>query len=347
LTLALVIIVIFIFLRDVWAWSFQPGAAVRIAFSVMYFLNYSLDNLSMMALILSVGFVVDDAIVMLENIFRHVEMGQAPLEASLVGSREIGFTIVSMTLSLAAVFIPVLFMGGVLGRLFREFSVTICVAILISGLVSVTLTPMLCSRFLKAPRRHGQAGGRMRLYHLTERVFEKWLRGYDRTLQIVMRHRPATMGAFVLVLISTGLLFAVVQKGFIPDQDASQIAVVTEAAQGTAYGKLVEYQDRVADIIRRDPNVEGLVSTIGGNASMTLGGPNLGQIVVTLKPRSERKELVGDIIETLRPQVAQVAGMDVFMQNPPTIRIGGAETISIDAMRSALSTTQLASSSEP
>ncbi|HEV3217739.1 MAG TPA: efflux RND transporter permease subunit [Vicinamibacterales bacterium] len=325
LTLGLVIMVIFLFLRNVWATAI-PSLALPFSiigtFSVMYFLNYSLDNLSMMALILSVGFVVDDAIVMLENIYRHVEMGEEPLEASLVGSREIGFTIVSMTLSLAAVFIPVLFMGGVLGRLFREFAVTICVAILISGVVSVTLTPMLCSRFLKKPKKHGEAGGRSRFYDVTERAFQSWLNGYDRTLQIVMRHRPVTMVAFALVLISTAVLFVIVPKGFIPDQDTSQIAVTTEAAQGTSYDKLVEYQDKVANIIRLDPNVEGLVSTIGGNAAMTLGGPNLGQIVVTLKPRNERKESADAIIQRLRPEIDKVIGMQAYLQNPPTIRIG-------------------------
>src|ERR1700730_6129856 len=241
LTLALVIFVIFVFLRNVWA-TVIPSLALPFSiigtFSVMYFLNYSLDNLSMMALILSVGFVVEDAIVMLENIYRHVEMGDAPLEASLSGSREIGFTIVSMTLSLAAVFIPVLFMGGVLGRLFREFSVTICVAILISGVVSVTLTPMLCSRFLKAPSKHGEG----RFARATEKGFQWLLNGYDRTLRIVLRHRPATMVAFVVVLALTVVLFVLVPKGFIPEQDTDQIAVTTEAAQGTSYDKLVEYQ---------------------------------------------------------------------------------------------------------
>src|SRR5499427_4584906 len=290
LTLALVIMVIFVFLRNVWA-TVIPSLALPFSiigtFAIMYMLGYSLDNLSMMALILSVGFVVDDAIVMLENIYRHVEMGEDPLTASLVGSREIGFTIVSMTLSLAAVFIPVLFMGGVLGRLFREFSVTICVAILISGVVSVTLTPMLCSRFLKKPHKHGES----RFGVATERAFEWMLGGYDRTLRIVLRHRPATMLAFVLVLMATAALFIVVPKGFIPDQDTDQIAVTTEAAQGTSYDKLVEYQGQIAEIISHDPNVEGLVSTIGGTASQTLGGPNLGQIVVHLKPRSDRKEL--------------------------------------------------------
>src|SRR6267154_1460187 len=278
LTLALVIMVIFVFLRNVWA-TVIPSLALPFSiigtFAVMYMRGYSLDNLSMMALILSVGFVVDDAIVMLENIYRHVELGEDPLTASLVGSREIGFTIVSMTLSLAAVFIPVLFMGGVLGRLFREFSVTICVAILISGVVSVTLTPMLCSRFLKKPK-HGHESSN-RFYVATERYFQALLNGYDRTLQVVLRHRAATMAAFAVVLLATGALFVIVPKGFIPDQDTDQIAITTEAAQGTSYDKLVEYQGQVSDIIRQNPNVVALVSTIGGNAANTLGGLNLGQ----------------------------------------------------------------------
>jgi HAE1 family hydrophobic/amphiphilic exporter-1 len=322
MTLGLVIMVIFVFLRNVWA-TVIPSLALPFSiigtFAVMYMLGYSLDNLSMMALILSVGFVVDDAIVMLENIYRHVEMGEDPLTASLVGSREIGFTIVSMTLSLAAVFIPVLFMGGVLGRLFREFSVSICVAILISGVVSVTLTPMLCSRFLKKPSGHGEN----RFGRATESAFEWLLGGYDRTLQLVLRHRAFTMAASVCVLLATAYLFVIVPKGFIPEQDTDQIAVTTEASQGTAFDKLVEYQSQVSDIIRRDPNVEGLVSTIGGSAAANLGGPNLGQIVVHLKPRSERKELATDIIAKLRPQVAMVPGIEVYMQNPPTVRIGG------------------------
>jgi hydrophobic/amphiphilic exporter-1 (mainly G- bacteria), HAE1 family len=323
LTLGLVILVIFVFLRNAWA-TIIPSLALPFSiigtFAVMYMLGYSLDNLSMMALILSVGFVVDDAIVMLENIYRHVESGTEPLMASLVGSKEIGFTIVSMTLSLAAVFIPVLFMGGVLGRLFREFSVTICVAILISGIVSVTLTPMLCSRFLRKPSTDRAGKG---LGHATEQGFN-WLLGvYDRTLQVVLRRRLVTIVGFVFVLIMTGVLFVLVPKGFIPEQDTDQIAVTTEAAQGTAYDKLVEYQGKVAEIIRSDPNVEGLVSTIGGSAAQTLGGPNLGQLVVHLKPRGDRSELAASIIERLRPELAQVPGMKVYLQNPPTIRIGG------------------------
>jgi HAE1 family hydrophobic/amphiphilic exporter-1 len=326
LTLGLVILVIFVFLRNVWA-TVIPSLALPFSivgtFAVMYMLGYSLDNLSMMALILSVGFVVDDAIVMLENIYRHVEHGEDPLKASLDGSREIGFTIVSMTLSLAAVFIPVLFMGGVLGRLFREFSVTICVAILISGVVSVTLTPMLCSRFLKRPSHGGAPTLLTRFMASTERWFDAMLRFYDRTLQWALRYRGTTVAAAAVVLVGTGALFVIVPKGFIPDQDTDQITVTTEAAQGTSYDNLVRYQRMVSTIIGQDPAVARLVSTVGGSASNTLGGPNLGQIVVTLVPRHDRPVLVNDVIERLRPKLAGLPGMQVFMQNPPTVRIGG------------------------
>jgi hydrophobic/amphiphilic exporter-1 (mainly G- bacteria), HAE1 family len=322
LTLGLVIAVIFLFLRNVSA-TIIPSLALPFSiigtFSVMYLLKYSLDNLSMMALILSVGFVVDDAIVMLENIFRHMEMGKKPLVASLVGSKEIGFTIVSMTLSLAAVFIPVLFLGGILGRLFREFSVTICVAILISGLVSVTLTPMLCSRFLRAPGHHEHGW----FYHITERFFEGLLHAYDATLKVCLRHRVFTMATFFIVLGATAWMFMDIPKGFIPDQDTDQISVTTEALQGTSYYQMVDYQKQVADIVRQDPNVEALMSTVGGTAAQTVGGPNFGQLLVRLKPRAQRKEGVNEIIHDLQPKLAEVPGMKVYLQNPPTIRIGG------------------------
>jgi len=328
LTLGLVITVIFLFLRNVSA-TVIPSLALPFSiigtFSVMYLLHYSLDNLSMMALILSVGFVVDDAIVMLENIFRHMEMGKKPLMASLVGSREIGFTIVSMTLSLAAVFIPVLFMAGILGRLFREFSVTICVAILISGVVSVTLTPMLCSRFLKAPEHHKRSA----LYRLTERFFDGMLRAYDLTLQFVLRHRVLTMFAGGAVLAATVYMFMVIPKGFIPDQDTDQLSVITEAAQGTSFLEMAKYQSVVADIIKQNPNVAALMSTVGGTGASTLGGPNYGEMVVRLKPRDERKELVNQIIDDLRPKVSNIPGMKVYLQNPPTIQIGGQVTKSL------------------
>src|SRR5215471_14731654 len=328
LTLALVITAIFSFLRNVSA-TVIPTLALPSpiigTFSVMYLLHYSLDNLSMMALILSVGFVVDDAIVMLENIFRHMELGKRPLVASLVGSSEIGFTIVSMTLSLAAVFIPVLFMGGILGRLFREFAVTICVAILISGVVSVTLTPMLCSRFLRAPEHSKRSW----FYRVTERFFEAMLRVYDRTLQVVLRYRPATMATFVLVLAATGYLFIKIPKGFIPDQDTDQLLVITEAAQGTSFYEMSRYQRIVADIVKRNPNVEALMSTVGGTEASTLGGPNYGEMIVRLKPRAQRKQLVNQIIDDLRPKVSGIPGMKVYLQNPPTIQIGGQVTKSL------------------
>jgi HAE1 family hydrophobic/amphiphilic exporter-1 len=322
LTLGLVIAVIFLFLRNVSA-TIIPSLALPFSivgtFAVMYLLKYSLDNLSMMALILSVGFVVDDAIVMLENIFRHMEMGERPLAASLVGSKEIGFTIVSMTLSLAAVFIPVLFMGGILGRLFREFSVTICVSILISGIVSVTLTPMLCSRFLKAPD-HKTRGW---FYRSTEKFFEGMLHAYDATLKMVLRQRGLTMVFSTLVLIATVYLFIKIPKGFIPDQDTDQLQVTTEALQGTSFYQMREYQKVIAHMVSQNPNVEALMSTVGGTAATTIGGPNFGQLVVHLKPRNSRKQSVKDIINDLRPKLAEIPGMKVYLQNPPTIRIGG------------------------
>jgi HAE1 family hydrophobic/amphiphilic exporter-1 len=254
LTLGLVIMVIFLFLRNVSA-TIIPSLALPFSiigtFAVMYLLDYSLDNLSMMALILSVGFVVDDAIVMLENIVRHIEMGKAPMEAAFTGAREIGFTIVSMTFSLAAVFIPVLFMGGVLGRLFREFAVTICVAVLISGVVSVTLTPMLCSRFLKAS--HGASHGWF--YRTTERFFEWLLRIYGVSLDAVLRYRMVTVFFFVALLAATVWIFQRIPKGFIPDQDADQIIAFTEATEGTSYYQMVEHQRQVAGIVARNPHV--------------------------------------------------------------------------------------------
>jgi HAE1 family hydrophobic/amphiphilic exporter-1 len=328
LTLGLVVAVIFLFLRNISA-TIIPSLALPFSiigtFAVMYLLNYSLDNLSMMALILSIGFVVDDAIVMLENIVRHIEMGEEPLAASLKASGEIGFTIVSMTLSLAAVFIPVLFMGGVLGRLFKEFSVTICVAILISGVVSVTLTPMLCSRFLRSVHQ-GKHGW---VYRATEKFFQGMLWVYDRSLQWVLRYRPLTMATFVIVLGATVYMFMKIPKGFIPDQDTDQLLVNTEAAQGTSFYQIVELQKRVAEVIAEDPNVDALMSSVGGATSSTMGGPNYGQIVVHLKPRHERTLLVNDVIKDLRPKLSGFPGMKVYPQNPPTIRIGGQVTKSL------------------
>jgi HAE1 family hydrophobic/amphiphilic exporter-1 len=227
-----------------------------------------------------------------------------------------------MTLSLAAVFIPVLFMGGVLGRLFKEFAVTICVAILISGVVSVTLTPMLCSRFLRPPsqQRHGA------LYRGTEWLLEKMLLVYEVSLSWVLRHRAPTLAVFVITLVATVWMFIVIPKGFIPDQDTDQMVVVTEAAQGTSYFKMVDHQQEVAKALQQNPNVDSLVSNVGGTASTTLGGPNFGQMVVHLKPRRERELLVNDIIKDLRVKLADFPGMRVFLQNPPTVQLGGQVT---------------------
>ena len=321
LTLILIVGVIYIFLRNFSA-TVIPSLALPFSivgtFAVMYLCGYSLDNLSMMALILAIGFVVDDAIVMLENIVRHMEMGKPPMQAAIEGASEISFTIVSMTISLAAVFIPILFMGGVLGRLFQEFAVTICVAILISGVVSVPLTPMLASRFLKA--HHGK---RSRFYEVTERWFEAWLHSYDVSLKWVMRHRLATMVFSLAILVATGWLFLEVPKGFIPDQDTDQLTVITEAQEGTSFTQMVEYQNQIAEYLRQDPAIDSLVSNVGGSAAATLGGNNYGQIVVHLKPRHERTELVDKIIERIRPQLSQYPGMKVYPQNPPVVRIGG------------------------
>src|SRR5207247_788308 len=281
-------------------------------FCIRYALDYSLDNLSMMALILSVGFVVDDAIVMLENIVRHLERGETRLQAALNGSREVVFTIVSMTLSLAAVFIPVLFMGGILGRLFREFAVTICVAILISGLVSITLTPMLCSLFLKPPKQHKDG----RLYAFV-------LHLYDGSLRWVLGHRPVMSFIFLVVLGGTYYLYDRVPKGFIPDQDNDSMYVNTEAAQGTSFQEMAVLTQRVSDIIRQDPNIEAFSSGVGGSSMMGgPGGANQGRMHVQLVPRAKRKLSATQVIEQLRPKVASVPGMRVFMSLPQVIRIG-------------------------
>jgi len=283
----------------------------------MYLLDFSLDNMSMMALILSIGFVVDDAIVMLENVVRHIEKGERPLQAAFSGSREIGFTIVSMTLSLAAVFIPVLFMGGILGRLFREFAVTICVAILISGMVSVTLTPMLCSRFLRA---HGDQKQPGRLSRITGRLFNRMLHTYDGSLRWVLRHRPVMLVVFFALLGGTAFLFVKIPKGFIPDEDSDRLQVITEAAQGTSYYQMMEYQKKISEIMSRDPNIESFMSSTGGGWGST---SNQGRMMVQLIPRKQRALGVNEVIEQLRPKISGFPGVRVFMTVPSTIRIGG------------------------
>ena len=318
-TLSLVILVIFLFLRNLSA-TMIPAMALPFSilgtFSVMYLLGFSLNNISLMALILSVGFVVDDAIVMLENIVRHIEHGESPRTAAITGSREIGFTIVSMTLSLAAVFIPILFMSGILGRLFREFAVTICAAILISGLVSITLTPMLCSRFLREPggsERHG------RMYRWIERGFEGTRDLYGYSLRWTLTHRPVMLVTFVAVIVATGYLYFAVPKGFIPDTDNDAFNINMQAQQGTSYYRMIDYGQQVSRIVLQDPDVESFFMRTGGGG----GSSNWGNLNINLKPRRERKATVVDIVNRIRPKVSRIPGLRVSMQIPQAIRVGG------------------------
>ncbi|PYV96343.1 MAG: acriflavine resistance protein B [Acidobacteria bacterium] len=313
LALVLVILVIFLFLRNLSATAI-PSLALPMSivgtFAVMYLLGYSLDNLSLMALTLSVGFVVDDAIVMLENIVRHMEMGERPMQAALKGAREIGFTIVSMTLSLAAVFIPVLFMSGILGRLLHEFAVTIGAAILVSGVVSLSLTPMLCSRFLRASgeAHHG------RLWSFFERIFDGMLSVYDRTLRVTLRHKIATMAISAAVLVATVYLFIAIPKGFLPDEDQGQIFIFTEGPQGISFDSMVQHQLALTRVVMQEPWVDSFMSVAAGG--------NAGRLFVRMKPRNERKS-AQEIIQELRPKLAAVTGINAFPQMLPPIRIGG------------------------
>jgi len=321
LTLCLVVLVIFLFLRNLSA-TVIPSLALPLSlvgtFAAMSLLGYSLDNLSMMALTLSVGFVVDDAIVMLENIVRHMEKGVPPREAAFIGSKEIGFTILSMTLSLAAVFIPVLFMGGIVGRLFHEFAVTIGCSILISGFVSLTLTPMLCSRFLKAETaEHG------RFYEASERVYARVLKWYEDTLGWVMDRRGLSLAFSAAILLATAILFVKVPKGFLPSEDNAQVFGFTETVQGASYDEMKQHQLDIMAIVARDPNVQDFMSFIGG------GQINQGRIFLHLKPRNERRLSADQVIQELNPQFAGVTGARVYLQNPPPIRIGGQLTKSL------------------
>ena len=319
LALVLVILVIFVFLRNLSA-TVIPSLALPMSiigtFIVMYYLGYSLDNLSLMALTLSVGFVVDDAIVMLENIVRHIEMGEGTFSAALKGSREIGFTILSMTLSLAAVFIPVLFMGGIIGRLFHEFAVTIAAAILISGFISLTLTPMLCSRFLNPPSQERHSA----IYDASERVFNKMLGIYDKALEWSLNHRRLVIFLSGINLVLTIYLFIAIPKGFIPSEDRSAIFAFTQAAEGISVDAMMKHQQAVAAVVRKDPDVKSFFSTMGARGSRS---SNTGVIFMHLKPRSERKYSADQIIERLRPKLAKIPGIMAFLQNLPPIQIGG------------------------
>jgi HAE1 family hydrophobic/amphiphilic exporter-1 len=321
LALVLVILVIFLFLRNASATAI-PSLALPLSlvgtFALMYMMGYSLDNLSLMALTLCVGFVVDDAIVVLENIVRHMEMGEQPMTAALRGSKEISFTIVSMTLSLAAVFIPVLFMSGLVGRLLHEFAVTIGAAILVSGFVSLSLTPMLCSRFL---RPHGEAK-HGRLWKITEGFFDGLLRFYDRTLQFTLRHRAATMAVSLIVLVATVQMFRTIPKGFLPDEDQGFIFVFTEGPQGISYDSMVRHQLELNEIVMKLPWVDSFNSTVGGGSSSVSQSSNQGRIFIHMVPRNQRGKAV-DLVQQIREKLAVVPGINAYPQMLPTIRIGG------------------------
>ena len=318
----LVVAVIFLFLRTPSA-TFIPSIALPITvvgtFGGMAAFGYSLDNLSLMALTLCVGFVVDDAIVMLENIMRHIEAGERPYRASLIGSREIAFTILSMTVSLMAVFIPVLFMGGIVGRLLHEFAVTIVIAILVSGIVSVTLTPMLCSRLIK-PVVHGQSVRHNVFYRWSEAGFDAVQRFYARTLAWSMAHRRTILAVFVASLVVTVVLFRAMPEDFLPSEDTGQLLAFTEGANGISFEVMQRHQDEAAHMLWKDPNLEGTLSSVGYGGAR--GGSNQGYFRIGLKPRSERPP-IEQVIAQLRAKLATIPGLNVYLQNRPTITIGG------------------------
>jgi hydrophobe/amphiphile efflux-1 (HAE1) family protein len=320
LAICLVVLVIFLFLRSVPA-TLIPSIAMPIAiigtFAVMYFCGFSVDNLSLLALTLSVGFVVDDAIVMLENIIRHIEHGEPVMTAALRGSREIGFTIISMTISLVAVFIPVLFMGGVLGRLLHEFAVTISAAILVSGFVSLTLTPMLCSRFLK-PIRHDEKHGRF--YRTTESIFQGVLGAYERTLRLALRYRVVVIIAAACTMVLTVVLIIRVPKGFIPTDDTGRLGLTIEAAQDASFEAMKRYIQAAADIVGKNPNIAGF------NAS--LNGGNSGRFNIALIDRKLRPS-AAEVAQQLRRDLAGIPGVRALPQVPPSIRIGGRQSSSV------------------
>jgi HAE1 family hydrophobic/amphiphilic exporter-1 len=321
LAIVLVVLVIFLFLRNFSA-TVIPSLAVPMSiiatFAAMYMLGYTIDIISLMALTLCVGFVVDDAVVMLENIVRHMEHGEGRMEAALNGAREIGFTILSMTLSLAAVFIPVLFMGGVVGRLLHEFAVVIGVAVIVSGVVSLTLTPMLCSRFLRPP---GESHGR--LYRASERFFAGMLRTYDGSLKWVLRHPRTTMAVLLGTMVLTAYLFVIIPKGFIPNEDTGQIFAFTEASQDISFDAMREHQQAVARIVGEQPYIDQYMSSIGASTINIV--PNTGRIFMRLKPHGERPT-AEQVIQDLRPKLATIPGINVYPQILPTIRIGGTLT---------------------
>jgi HAE1 family hydrophobic/amphiphilic exporter-1 len=318
LTVALVVMVIFLFLRNLWA-TIIPSATVPLAlvgtFALMYALGFSIDNLSLMGLTIAVGFVVDDAIVMLENIYRHLERGLSPIEAAIKGAGEIGFTILSISLSLVAVFIPLLLMGGIIGRLFREFAVTVTMTIAISAIVSLTLTPMMCSRYLKPEHetRHG------RLYLVIERGFDALLGAYRSGLDVVLRHQFPTLIVFFATLLATGYLFIKIPKGFFPQQDTGLITGTSEAAQNVSSAEMARLQQALAEVVAQDPDVASFADSIGSSG----GALNSGRFFINLKPRDQRTASADEVINRLRPRLAKVEGAALYLQAAQDITVGG------------------------
>ena len=319
LTIALVVMVIFVFLRSVWA-TIIPSVTVPLALlgacALMWAVGYSLDNLSLMAFTIAVGFVVDDAIVMLENITRHIEDGEKPFEAALKGSAEIGFTIISISVSLVAVLIPLLMMSGIIGRLFREFSVTIAMTIAVSALVALTLTPMMASRFLKSrdEERHG------RLYNLSEKGFVALARGYERGIDFVLRHRFATLLTFIATVVATVYLFVVIPKGFFPQQDTGILFGTTEAGQDMSFAQMYKLQEQAGALVMADPAVDTMAMGLG--AGIGNSAQNNGRMFITLKPQDERDASVFQVIARLRPKLAQIKGLRVYLQAAQDVTVG-------------------------
>lgn len=322
LAVLLVVAVIFVFLRSFYA-TIIPSIAIPLSifgtFAAMSIFGFSLNNLSLLALTLAVGFVVDDAIVILENIVRYIEKGMSPLEAAFAGSKEIGFTIISMTISLAIVFVPILFMGGIIGRLFFEFAVTIVSTIILSGIISLSLTPMLCSRFLKPGHQEKQYGWHI----IAENIFNKILNFYDETLTWVLQNKKTTFGVFVATLGLVVILFIIVPKGFLPDEDSGQLMAMTESDPAMSFDSMVAKQQIAADIIQKNPNIDGVVSSVGSGGG---NSANNGRFLIRLKPRNQRHETANTIIQQLQPQLSNIAGLRIYLQNIPTISIGGKQT---------------------
>ena len=320
LTIALVVMVIFLFLRNLWA-TVIPGITVPLALfgtaGLMYLMGYSLDNLSLMGLTIAVGFVVDDAIVMLENIYRHIEAGMSPKEAAIKGSGEIGFTIVSISLSLIAVFIPLLLMGGIIGRLFREFAVTVTMTIVVSAFVSLTLSPMMCALFLRDEKhaRHGP------MYMAVERAFDKLLAGYTRGLDFVLRHQRPTLVIFLITVVAAGALYAFVPKGFFPQQDIGILNGLSDGPQDVSFDKMVAIQHKLLDVVAADPDVAAYGTGLGGGRPV-----NNGFVVVGLKPRDERSASADQIISRIRAKLAQIPDGTLFLQAGQDISVGGRTT---------------------